>query len=41
LAKEGIVCGYCGKTIGEGEACPNTDKVDEMISAMPEIGKKA
>ena len=37
LAKEGIVCGYCGKTVGEGEACPNDDKQDPMLTALPEV----
>ncbi|HRI79467.1 MAG TPA: hypothetical protein PLR06_08025 [Cyclobacteriaceae bacterium] len=37
LAKEGIVCGYCGKTVGEGEACPNADKADPMIAPLPEV----
>ena len=37
LAKEGIVCGYCGKTVGEGEACPNADKQDPMLTPMPEV----
>lgn len=36
LAKEGIACGYCGKTIGEGEACPNADVKDPMIEPMPQ-----
>ena len=33
LAKEGIACGYCGKTIGAGESCPNADKQDDMMLA--------
>jgi hypothetical protein len=37
LAKEGIACGYCGRTIGEGEACPNADKQDEMLAPLPEV----
>ena len=37
LAKEGIVCGYCGKTVGEGEACPNADKQDPMLAPMPDV----
>lgn len=37
LAKEGITCGYCGKTIGEGEACGDPEK---EAAAMPEIEKK-
>lgn len=40
LAKEGIVCGYCGKTMGEGEDCPNSEVTDPTITAMPEIGKR-
>lgn len=26
LAKQGITCGYCGKTIGEGDACGDPEK---------------
>ncbi len=37
LAKEGIVCGYCGKTVGEGEACLNADKQDPMLAPLPEV----
>ena len=37
LAREGIVCGYCGKTVGEGEACPNVDKEDPMITPLPTV----
>ncbi len=37
LAKQGIVCGYCGKTLGEGDACPNADKQDEMLKPMPSV----
>ena len=37
LAKEGIACGYCGKTIGAGEACPNADKQDMMLAPMPDV----
>jgi hypothetical protein len=37
LAKEGIVCGYCGKTLGQGEDCPNADKQDPMLSPMPQV----
>lgn len=38
LAKEGITCGYCGKTIGEGESCPNADKQDDMMLApLPDV----
>ncbi len=37
LAKEGIVCGYCGKTIGEGESCPNADTVDPTLAPLPTV----
>ncbi|MBX2895111.1 MAG: hypothetical protein KF763_06695 [Cyclobacteriaceae bacterium] len=41
LAKEGITCGYCGKTIGEGDACGDPEKEKaEAIAKMPEIRKK-
>ncbi len=40
LAKEGIVCGYCGKTIGEGESCPNPENQEEdALKALPSIHK--
>lgn len=41
LAKEGIICGYCGKTIGEGEPCQNADKEDAPIQAFPEVARKS
>lgn len=25
LNKEGATCGYCGKTVGQGDACGNPD----------------
>lgn len=37
LAKEGIACGYCGRTIGEGESCPNADKQDAMLESLPGV----
>lgn len=37
LAKEGVACGYCGKTMGEGESCPNEEVKDALIEPMPEI----
>ena len=37
LAKQGIVCGYCGKVVGEGEACGDPEKTS--TPAMPEIRK--
>lgn len=36
LAKEGITCGYCGKVIGEGDACGDAEKA---ATEMPTIGK--
>lgn len=41
LAKEGIVCGYCGKTIGEGEACANADKEDPTMAPLPAVKTSA
>lgn len=38
LAKEGITCGYCGKVIGEGDACG--DDTGQASADMPTIGKK-
>lgn len=37
LNKSGEACGYCGKVIGEGEACgdPNASSTN-----MPKIGQK-
>lgn len=35
LAKEGITCGYCGKTLGENDtACGDPEK---KLSELPEI----
>lgn len=40
LAKEGITCGYCGKTIGEGDtACGDPDKAIKELVEMPKIDK--
>jgi hypothetical protein len=42
LAAQGITCGYCGKTIGEGDACGDPDKAakaNETIE-LPSIAKK-
>lgn len=41
LAKEGITCGYCGKTLGEGDtACGDPDKSSVDLAAFPKIGMK-
>jgi hypothetical protein len=41
LAKEGIVCGYCGKVVGEGESCGDAEKENKTpdIAPFPAIGK--
>lgn len=32
LNKEGATCGYCGKTVGQGDACGNPDsEVDKVM----------
>ena len=32
LNKEGATCGYCGKTVGQGDACANPDsEVDKVM----------
>lgn len=38
LAKQGITCGYCGKTIGEGDACGDPEKAG--TAELPSIAKK-
>ena len=40
LAKEGIVCGYCGKTVGEGESCKSDEKQESVLEALPGVGKR-
>ncbi len=40
LAKEGIVCGYCGKTIGEGESCPKAEMEEPMLTPFPKVQSK-
>jgi hypothetical protein len=37
LAKEGITCGYCGKTIGEGESCPNGNEKEAALTPLPGV----
>jgi len=36
LVKEGTTCGYCGKTLSEGEPCADPGK--ESKSSLPKIG---
>lgn len=38
LAKEGITCGYCGKVVGEGEACGDPEK--SVQTDLPAISRK-
>jgi len=40
LAKQGITCGYCGKTIGEGDACGDAGKGPLGNVELPSIAKK-
>lgn len=40
LAKDGMVCGYCGKTIGENESCPNAEVKDPMLEPFPEVSNR-
>lgn len=37
LNKEGVTCGYCGKTLTEGETC---GKEEVEAEPLPEIKKK-
>jgi len=34
LQKEGGTCGYCGKKVGEGEACGNPESKSEVNKVM-------
>jgi len=36
LAKEGIVCGYCGKTVGEGDVC-QSETIVSPLEPMPRV----
>jgi len=40
LNKDGVTCGYCGKTLGEGEACGREESNTTAIP-LPEIRKKS
>ena len=41
LAKEGVVCGYCGKTVGEGDSCQEDTGNKSSLTELPEIQGKA
>jgi len=40
LAKQGITCGYCGKTVGEGDSCGDSGKATLAKEDLPSIAKK-
>lgn len=40
LNKEGVTCGYCGKTLTAGETC-GKDEVENKPKSFPEAKKKA
>lgn len=37
LAKEGITCGYCGKIVGQGDACGDPEEAAKH--SMPTVRK--
>jgi len=37
LNKEGVTCGYCGKTLNPGEACADPEA---QLKAMPDVKKR-
>jgi hypothetical protein len=37
LNKEGVTCGYCGKTLSAGESC---GKEESDVEQLPEISKQ-
>ncbi|MGE0770113.1 MAG: hypothetical protein AB7K37_00265 [Cyclobacteriaceae bacterium] len=37
LVKEGTTCGYCGRTLSEGESCPNPEAAPS--NDLPKIGR--
>ncbi|HEY5692483.1 MAG TPA: hypothetical protein VIS49_13585 [Cyclobacteriaceae bacterium] len=37
LVKEGTTCGYCGKTLSAGEACPSPE---QQATEFPEVDRK-
>jgi hypothetical protein len=38
LNKEGATCGYCGKTMKEGDACGDPEGA-QKLAGLPKIGK--
>lgn len=41
LNKDGVTCGYCGKTLGEGESCGKDEGAEGNTVSLPEIRKKS
>jgi hypothetical protein len=37
LNKEGVTCGYCGKTLNPGDACADPEA---QLKSMPEVKKR-
>ena len=40
LNKEGVTCGYCGKTLSQGETCGKDEKQENEVLPLPEIKRK-
>jgi hypothetical protein len=38
LNKEGVTCGYCGKSLKEGDACGDPEGA-EKLTTLPKVGK--
>ena len=38
LNKEGVTCGYCGKTLKNGDACGDPAGAEKLAS-LPKVGK--
>jgi hypothetical protein len=39
LNKEGVTCGYCGKTLSAGETCEK-EEIDNKPEPFPEVKRK-
>jgi hypothetical protein len=37
LNKDGVTCGYCGKTLNEGDACGDPEA---KLNQLPEVKKR-
>jgi hypothetical protein len=38
LNKEGVTCGYCGKTLKSGDACGDPEGA-QKLTELPKVGK--